>query len=850
MVSKLTKVYKPSPQADLALKISVFPGEVGLKYWRGLGNWEDLSDVLPNYSSALADYEALKSNGLLHYNKEHPNIVPLDTPLTDEEVSRLRFGHSWGAQGLFRNFGPRWGRGLSLAFSLLPKEISKSVEHNFRDLGLMRCRTGSEVYGLLKDITALAKKHGDLLFKGYWKFLINWETLGGYLPEVEIDDFLGDLRQWVNGDIVHELPHEGILSEDYFLDMLTEGMEEFLSNMPNISVANAEAKTIKEFSSFTGNWASSGASARKERVMYYDSRGKRVRSRSNKWSTALSLDPQTVERVLTATHPSRLIQRNKAIQKREAGKVRAVVNSDDETYLRMSYISDWLETALHGHPLSTLFMSPSQLVGLWTNLSNKCRTNTVKIPLDQSHFDWQQNKRMISRFFDVLDKIIKTTAPDRIKDDLMLVSHNLRLSLVEFEGELSVGDEANKVTKLKIEKGIMSGWRWTALMDTVFNWGELYSARKFCVDRGLVDPIITATAQGDDDQVECTSYGAAAMLVEAYKVMNFEVNPSKFFVDTGRDEFLRQVSEPGVTSGYMVRGILSLLWRNPVSRDPPAGLLRMSEQVKGWNLVIGRGADKDRAFRLMLSDLSQGNGLSKEEVLGVLATPASVGGLGLINIEIDKWLVYKPGKITTEAVIDLTTTRGLRYETEWWKDRGIELKPRNIMDAIITNLDLPNAEKNVVAGTITERDVYSTRRHTSYVGGGGIPVQCPQRKDIPGVLAGEVLKRKIKDKDWDWVRGFWVPEELRSVSRMIEQRSSRRVWLSWILGKLPYRQPVVIGHSELQTSVVFDGLAKAYWSGLITRRWNVNWRNVESSALSCEYTTRRNVTSSVVRLGG
>jgi hypothetical protein len=528
-----------------------------------------------------------------------------------------------------------------------------------------------------------------------------------------------------------------------------------------------------------------------------------------------------------------------------------VVNSDDETYLRMSYVSSWLEEALAGHPDSTLFMSRRQLVDLWENLARGTQHESVKIPLDQSHFDWQQNKRMIRRFLDVVRHFISVNADNRVRQDLLFVVDNLYVTLVEEPGILTVGT-GNEKTTLEISKGIMSGWRWTALMDTVFNWGELFAAQQLLKDYGVAGSVISAVAQGDDDQVTCSSYGYAAALAEAYKMMNFEVNPGKFFIRTKTDEFLRQVATQDNVSGYLVRTVNSILWRNPVSRDPPAGLLRMTEQLKIWNLAIGRGGDRSQIERLMRIDLAQGNGLSNDNLEGILRTPNVFGGLGWEEREFysnENWLSFKPGSTIQKGQIDVSTVHGLTSELEEWKELGAEMDLSYAVNELRDNLELSKAGKILKPGEFTTEGKESPFRTRATMMSAGPPLMGRMRRDAPPTLGTAALRQAIRLKKWQWIRDVWLDPDLVFDSDRIQSRGGRRVWVDWLLGKLPWRTPTIKGWADLKPSIVYSDYCRGYWAKVM--RFNsFTYRSVKRAALSAELDTRYFINRQLIRLGG
>jgi hypothetical protein len=806
----------------------------------------ELSEVLPSLSAATRDF----SDWIRETRRGASKEVGLDEPfafgdpLSDEEKARLRYGRTFRIPQRFKRFGERWGRGLGLYWSLLPPLVQREVHSLFDTVSLWRFRSPAALAKALKGLSGVAKKHGKLLFP-HWKYLVNLETLGGYLPQRQVSDFFEELKEWATGDVEHfSIDSGGSWSEDSFLADLEEGMWRFLSDGPSWADANDQAPTIREFADSPGLWASSGSTGVKEPV-FYTSGGKRYKAKKTKWRTALVWDPSHVVDILKGkVHPQSV---NKAIQKRESGKVRAVVNSDDYTYLRMAYVSAWLERALRKHPRSTLFFTKQQTLGMWNRMSEAVgRRRSVFIPLDQSHFDWQQNARMIRRFFVVLRKIIGVYASLRLKADLLDVVGQVERALLDLDPVLIVGDGKDRRT-LRVTKGIMSGWRWTALMDTVFNAGELFAATSLIEKLGGKVRLLDWVAQGDDDQIEVADWGSAAALAEAYALMGFEVNPSKYFVANDRDEFLRQVAEDGLVAGYPARGVLSLLWRNPVSRDPPAGIGRMGETVRGWNVVLGRGCNKDAVMAHMVRDLIGGSGRSRNEVLRVLGTPASRGGLGVIEGP-SGGLAFSDGQVVFNARVETSGVRGLRVEKEKLAEAGVDfLTDNDYQEWLSSVLDLSEAKREVIPAELTEVDDVKAW-FGGYRGGlSNMPLRAPS--SFRTSLGDVVLDAAIREKKWNWIQNTWVDVNWRVWSKRIMQRGGRRVWIDWLRGKLPFKLPVVLGTSELQVSEVFDRVVKLYWGSLVTlQRFNTS--TILRAAVGAESRVRHEVEMLDIRLGG
>jgi hypothetical protein len=680
---------------------------------------------------------------------------------------------------------------------------------------------------VLKGISDYSKKFGSI-FSDDWKFFVNLETLGGFLPSVAIEDFRSDIEDWVTGDVVHKSFDGKDWTEKCFLDDLATGMREFFDrSMVNVISADRNHVSLDEFCADPSLWAGSGSSQVKTDVAIRIG-GEELKIRKNKWKTAAGLTSADVRSLVLDRTP----QLNKAIQKRERGKVRAVINADDSTYLQMTYISLWLEKAMQGSNLSTLYMSREQVVDMWLSLSKTLGRN-VRVPLDQSHFDWQQNKDMIAAFMDTVESLVSTALHSK---DMLLVLDALRAKLAR--GNVQLGNDL-----IAISKGVMSGWRWTALMDTVFNYGEFHCAKQLCTRLGIPIRVESLIAQGDDDQVSVHSKHEALALVGAYAAMNFEINASKFFIAKDRDEYLRQVVVKGEVSGYPARGIGSIFWRNPVSRDPPAGLLRAREQITTWNTLIGRGCVAERVLRFMRMDICNANGLSGTQYEALLLTPASAGGLGL---GITGRLALDEGTTIDEGVI--VKARGIPRVPDGLQPSGWER--RDELASWRGNLSTVKTSVKIREGEVKKVEINGGFRKRGYGSARAIPMSARNADDIPALYSEGMLKHAISSRDWKWIRDIWLDQSLVATSEHIQQKCGRRVWIDWLQGKLPFSVPVVLGYSQLFVSETHDKYANDYWSRLVTGSRRVNSRVVLWAAIEAEFETRLETIQTPIRLGG
>lgn len=708
-------------------------------------------------------------------------------------------------------------------------------------LGIVHYKSADALFDTLKALSNLAKKFGEMLTSS-WMFLVNLELLGGYRQAIPIEAFIQDIKDWVSGDIVHEsLRSDFSVSEDLFLDDLSDGMSKLFDNLPNLDSANKKLKSVKEFSSDPANWAGPGSTSSKVKPVA-EIGGREAPIKGTKWRTALAMDPQEVEDIILGRGGIQLNQKNKAVEKREAGKVRAVVSSDDYLYLRMTYVSTWLEEALKGSPISSLFMRPDQLQEMWVKMGLDMRSEMWNIPIDQSHFDWQQNKKMIKRFCDCVRTCIRKYCQSKNKDEVLLVLDLIEKALVELDGYVYVGKE-----KILIEKGVLSGWRWTALMDTVFNYGEFHAAVMMLERLGFDVVVHSIIAQGDDDQVSVKTPAMAVAIALAYEILNFQVNPGKFFISQHRDEFLRQVATVNSVRGYAARAINSILWRNPISMDPAEGDIRVRELCTNWAILIGRGCDDASVERQMLRDISGSmqSTISAECFSAWLRTPAAAGGLGAIYPYVMDGAKLVPAVLENRLVVEERSITGLTRVLSKWGDLA---KPDMVSDFAQGVLSAPGQYVLKKPPTFERVRVDYSRIGTTVLRNGNKDLHPKWDVKLPTSLRTQVVNELFRDRHFEGIIDLLEPAQ-QAFARDLLRRMTRRVWFDWVSGKLPFSIPLVFGWSQPYVSVIYHKILNHEFSLLLLKH-HISYSDVYNCAITCEQKCHLLLGKAVVRVGG
>lgn len=469
-------------------------------------------------------------------------------------------------------------------------------------------------WSILRNLSEYMKKKGPTV-EVKWRYLVDLHRLNDYIKPPELSEFAEDIRDWVQRKPIHTWNGD----EELWYAKFRESMRKVLfrsGKKPDKIV------TVDEFVKNGDLWATAGSGfePEAEKLTVLDkNRNEFVEVKKNKWSVRWGLSNYKVKRLLFKKRR----QMCKGVPKSEPAKVRAVISSDLGLYLKMTYVSTFLEQILKGRKDSTLWMTADDRNELWQRMAPD---GTWRMPLDQSEFDKNQTKRQVMITLDVIKELITTMgAPDDMLEIMDLIIYALDGGYVLVDGQ-----------RIDITNGVLSGWRWTALIDTLINLTELDMAVQWVETNSHIRvDLRDFNAQGDDDWLKIGSYRSAIALWLAYESFGLFVNPGKFFLDTWRDEYLRRVMDNNKVTGYPARSVASIVFRDPTSPKEPVGEARIRSSFGKWKLFCERFDVDFRHswfFRKFLQDAVQGvRGIKKIEVERWVDLSAIYGGLGLDN---------------------------------------------------------------------------------------------------------------------------------------------------------------------------------------------------------------------------
>lgn len=674
------------------------------------------------------------------YSKSETDIVPLDAALTNSEISRLRYGKSLKNQ--FECLGSRWGLSFSLYKDICPcwKEVESFLNlfEIFQD-----DITAGQLFDTLKAITTFAKTV-NITFSENWKYFINLETFGWFHCGTFTEKHKAELLDW----LVTKRPHKINNSEDTFNSVFRSEVFKLLNEL-NKTTNSENLITLKEYLQDINKYCLSGSTHKKVRI-HVDGK----KPRKSKKAAYLSLTQlELYNWIMTYEQDTATV-----IMKQETGKVRPVVNAGDHLYLQMSYISDYLDKILKGNKLSTLWTSSNQNLAWKLDLINNCYSSIYcHMPLDQSHFDHQPTKEMICSVNAAIKSILPANT-DYVRVMDLIIQEMEKGTLVTLPDK----------SVILATKGILSGWKWTALYDTIIN---IVTFRMAC-QISKVNMVQAFIAQGDDDLIVALNESDAYRILFAYKEMNFEVNPNKTFLSNTIDEYLRVVYDGDSCSGYLARGVRSVIIASPINKAIPDGELRANALLTNWITLLNRGGiniDKH-----MVKDIAEGTSISTDIVNKWLRTPRCYGGGGLSDFTSNDGYAVKPGSaVVPKRITNIKLTKNDKISTS--------LLGPGLNETV--KIEIKGEYKKIedirLAGQYWKIGNYDviprfTIRNTWYI----------QR-------AIEVARQT---KDFTKITAILEPSSVETLMR-IQKHGSRRILIDWLQSRLPSCIPIVKGWS-------------------------------------------------------
>lgn len=342
------------------------------------------------------------------------------------------------------------------------------------------------------------------------------------------------------------------------------------------------------------------------------------------------------------------------MKKDEAYKDRTVIGYDTWSFDRCSYLERFID--IKGVDFwSTLKADPIHKLKARKIICNALKEKKKIICIDQSAFDQHQPKELILYCLERLFSRIKNV--------------NIQTRDVvdaEFESlknvYLYINEEKTKLARWT--KGLLSGYKFTALLGSLLNKAEFLYVCKLC----NINPL-GGFFQGDDAIAWFSHPISKDQIAAAYSSLGFEVNPLKTWYGTKCTEFLREIYIEDHVYGIPSRMGLALIFDKP----KPHKLQPDHRWVKNnSNLMKAkrRGLLVDKIiyqynYNYLASHYLPSNRLGVTKfnkfLRDYLSTPAALGGLGIFPLRPYQKFVTLTRHVRENTKSDFVITSKLVY---------------------------------------------------------------------------------------------------------------------------------------------------------------------------------------------
>lgn len=513
----------------------------------------------------------------------------VDLMLLKDLVSRNR-----SIRSAFKHLGAKWGVILSKYHTVLPATVKPKYLKMIAQLRGDMCETC--FISVLKEVGRLNLQR--MIQRGVDDalYFLDLHVLGGYDTTLNRVDPMSTLRE------------EFCVSKN--VDLSPRMKYWIRDTIDKISFKNVGV-SFKQFVRFRDAWCNPGAStlgnSAKIAVKTVKNGKEYVKKFSlrNKWFKALGLSDEIIEKKAREGAPA-LVKPFRKLD--EPAKARTVQAFDTLSLLRSSYMSLAIDK-FNGRGLwTTMEMSAGEKMQVRRKLLR--RDGLVRVCTDQSSFDINQSKESVLYS---LHYLFKRMVKFGRHDDLGAIA----------EAELRSIDKAYlNSADLPWRKGVLSGMKYTALVDSILN-----RAASMLVAERLGVKVTLSLFQGDDAVMIVDKLIDPNDLASHYSDLGLEVNPHKTWVARDRCEFLHEIYSDGVVRAFPARAFRGILWRKPQTGPKIMGAMSIQEELGIAQTCARRGLCN--MYSVIANLITRvGGKLKSSELMEVYNTPAALGGLG------------------------------------------------------------------------------------------------------------------------------------------------------------------------------------------------------------------------------
>jgi hypothetical protein len=544
----------------------------------------------------------------------------------------------------FPNLPRVFSRSMSFYLDGMRMEVRREIHTVLRRLFASNVNYSLEAtIKLTKGLSDIMKRAGKDMSPN-WRFLVDMHQTVGYTQiDVKTYDLVGETRDWLS----HELNHNDYFIADearvrkYIEDLMTNNdlgdlrtRREFLLNVPEYATMGS-GRTLPKL---------------KVKAKYWDKAASEWVHDDNfvcpstKWCGFLASTVEEIESHMDKDGPFEIWVFIKPDE--TGGKERSIAVTDVPNYLRMAYLNQFINRLFANCPYIPLFWNDEKRKVQWklnTDMTHE-RYPLFCEPIDQTAFDANTSLKLIRLVTKILCDIIQENMLENYPyaNDVRDTCEKL-IKSISLKGVVHAGD-----VLLEWLNGLPSGLIWTSLLGSICNYVEF---REICDAMNVpFDELDVKCFQGDDIQVRSTNVEYLVAIYEGYLQYGLKVNPLKFWIKKGTDEFLRMVMEDGELRAYPARMVNGILYRKPGS--PAIVQEDWFDLLDSWKKYVSRGADPEKVVNMVVSEAMRIFRIDRVEATELLYTPRAYGGGG--------W-EYNPLKIQTYRSIDIDVTNRAKF---------------------------------------------------------------------------------------------------------------------------------------------------------------------------------------------
>lgn len=636
---------------------------------------------------------------------------------------------------------------------------------------------------MLKNLSVFMLEKGPSVDEDF-HLMVGIENLYGYNHEALEESQLEKLKAWVQNDFKPRW--QG--STELYLKQFREEVAKVLRWKDATQLVDT---TIEQFCVNIAQTGTTGSA--------FDPGGPRAtvstpgdpnyKIINNKFSKSAVLSVENkVQRILTNKEQKAKV----SVKVEPVPKVRLIISSDFNMHLKMRFIDTWLARWMNGNPESTLWQTKEQTKAMWLKF---CNMGDWNIPIDQSAFDHHISQEMVLGMLEEIKSLIleRAIAPgpveQKTKDELLQTMDTIIYGMENCT--LSYLDPVSKMEHvLQYRSGILSGWQWTAFLDTLANIAQKNLAIRQTAEEGLDISMIYFNAQGDDQLTQFAKLWKGILYWLTLTTAGYDIHPSKNFFSTKHNEYLRKYSTELGINGYPARMINKLMWLYPGKQEVVNTHSLLNNIYSRWDKLKERCYSNWLVFKQYLFSDYIGAKINKETYYGFLGAKRIYGG---------KEVSFVPKTNLSLSSIPGTWQYHIGIHGEGYRQfQEIfgEYQSREMDDWYLQAVQLPDVIKHVEIKSKSELTFQEVEDIE--------PLEFALTNDVEPILKPQLIE------GWKYNEIFSQSNEIMlklfpRIDTFIEQGHAPKSWIyDFILGKLKVVLPQVDGFSEEGVSLAFE----------------------------------------------